>query len=198
HVNKAYAIAYLAPIIGAVIMCYRGNKLWGAILLALFLALEIRTNHVQMTYYLFIALLVFVGFELYYAIRDKKLPEFAKNSAIQLGAVLVAVAVNATVLFPTYEYSKLTTRGKANLAKTEDGKSSAGLDKDYAYAWSQGISENLTLIIPNAFGGKSGGLLDEKSHVAKFFTNMGAPQQQAVQYAQSIPTYWGDKSFTSG
>jgi len=198
HVNKAYAIAYLAPIIGAVIMCYRGNKLWGAILLALFLALEIRTNHVQMTYYLFIALLVFVGFELYYAIRDKKLPEFAKNSAIQLGAVLVAVAVNATVLFPTYEYSKLTTRGKANLAKTEDGKSSAGLDKDYAYAWSQGISENLTLIIPNAFGGKSGGLLDEKSHVAKFFTNMGATQQQAVQYAQSIPTYWGDKSFTSG
>ncbi|MCA5005883.1 YfhO family protein [Sphingobacterium bovistauri] len=198
HLNRAYAIAYLAPIIGAVIMCYRGNRLWGSILLALFLALEIRTNHVQMTYYLFIALLIYVGFELYYAIRDKKLPEFAKNTAVQVGAVLVAVAVNATVLFPTYEYSKLTTRGKANITKTDDGKASAGLDKEYAYAWSQGVGENLTLLIPNAYGGKSGGLLDEESHVAKFFTSVGAPQQQAVQYAQGIPTYWGDKSFTSG
>ena len=199
HVNKAYAIAYLAPIIGAVIMCYRGNKLWGGILLALFLALEIRTNHVQMTYYLFIALLIYVGFELYYAIRDKKLPEFAKNTAVQVGAVLVAVAVNATVLFPTYEYSKLTTRGKANLAQTEDGKASSGLDKEYAYAWSQGIGENLTLLIPNAYGGKSQGVLDEKSNTYKHLASLGVPQQQALQFTQqAMPTYWGEKSFTSG
>lgn len=198
HLNRSYAIAYLAPIIGAVIMCYRGNKFWGGTLLALFLTLEIRTNHIQMTYYLFIALVVFVGFELYYAIRNKKLPEFAKNTGIQLGAVVIAIAVNATVLFPTYEMSKLTTRGHANLSKTDDGKASSGLEKDYAYAWSQGIGENLTFIIPNAYGGKSGGVLDEKSNVAKFFTSVGAPQQQAVQYAQSLPTYWGDKSFTSG
>lgn len=198
HVNKAYAIAYLAPIIGAVILCYRGNKLWGGILLALFLSLEIRTNHVQMTYYLFIALLILVGLELYYAIRDKKLPDFFKNSAVQLGAVIVAVAVNATVLFPTYEYSKLTTRGKANITKTEDGKSGAGLDKEYAYAWSQGIAENLTFVIPNAYGGKSQGVLDEKSNVVKFFEGVGVPQHQAVQFAQSLPTYWGEKSFTSG
>jgi len=198
HLNRGYAIAYLAPIIGAVIMCYRGDRFWGSILLAFFLAMEIRTNHIQMTYYLFIALLVFVGFELYYAIRDKKLPEFAKNTAVQFGAVLVAIAVNATVLFPTYEYSKLTTRGKANITKSDDGKPAGGLDKDYAYAWSQGIGENLTLLVPNAYGGKSGGLLDENSNVAKFFTSVGAPQQQAVQYAQGLPTYWGDKSFTSG
>ena len=198
HVNKAYAIAYLAPIIGAVILCYRGNKLWGGILLALFLALEIRTNHVQMTYYLFIALLILVALELYYAIRDKKLPDFFKNSAVQLGAVIVAVAVNATVLFPTYEYSKLTTRGKANITKTEDGKSTAGLDKEYAYAWSQGIAENLTFVIPNAYGGKSQGVLDENSNVVKFFEGVGVPQHQAIQFAQSLPTYWGEKSFTSG
>ena len=198
HLNKAYAIAYLAPIIGAVIMCYRGNRLWGGILLALFLALEIRTNHIQMTYYLFIALLIYVGLEVYYAIRDKKLPEFAKNTAVQIAAAIVALAVNASVLFPTYEYSKLTTRGKANIAKTEDGKSSGGLDKAYAYAWSQGIGENLTFLIPNAYGGKSGGVLDEKSNVAEFFTKMGVPSHESVQYAQGIPTYWGDKSFTSG
>lgn len=198
HLSRSYAIAYLAPIIGAVIMCYRGNRFWGAILLALFLTLEIRTNHIQMTYYLFIALLIYVGFELYYAFRDKKLSEFFKNTGIQLGAVMIAVAVNATVLFPTYEMSKLTTRGHANISKTDGGKASSGLDKDYAYAWSQGIGENLTFIIPNAYGGKSGGILDENSHVAKFITSVGAPAQQAAQFAQNMPTYWGDKTFTSG
>ncbi|WP_159636601.1 YfhO family protein [Sphingobacterium composti Ten et al. 2007 non Yoo et al. 2007] len=198
HLNRSYAIAYLAPIIGAVIMCYRGDKFWGGILLALFLTLEIRTNHVQMTYYLFIALLIYVGFELYYAIRDKKLPEFAKNTSVQLGAVIVAVAVNATVLFPTYEFSKLTTRGKANIAKTDDGKISNGLDKDYAYAWSQGIGENLTLLIPNAYGGKSNGVLDDKSQTYKFLTSVGIPSNQALPFAQYLPTYWGDKTFTSG
>lgn len=198
HVNKAYAIAYLAPIIGAVILCYRGNKLWGPILLAVFLALEIRTNHVQMTYYLFIALLVYVGFELYYAIREKRVPAFAKATALQIGAVLVAVAVNASVLFPTYEYSKLTTRGKANIVKVDEGNKSGGLDKDYAYAWSQGVGENLTFLIPNAYGGKTQGVLGEDSHVVKFFTGLGAPQNQALQMAQSLPAYWGEKSITSG
>lgn len=198
HVNKAYAIAYLAPIIGAVILCYRGNKLWGPILLAVFLALEIRTNHVQMTYYLFIALLVYVGFELYYAIREKRVPAFAKATALQIGAVVVAVVVNASVLFPTYEYSKLTTRGKANIVKVDEGNKSGGLDKDYAYAWSQGVGENLTFLIPNAYGGKTQGVLGEDSHVVKFFTGLGAPQNQALQMAQSLPAYWGEKSITSG
>lgn len=198
HLNKAYAIAYLAPIIGAVILCYRGNKIWGPILLAVFLALEIRTNHVQMTYYLFIALLVYVAFELYYAIREKKIPAFAKATGLQLGAVIVAVAVNATVLFPTYEYSKLTTRGKANIVKVDEGGKGAGLDKEYAYAWSQGIGENITFLIPNAYGGRSYGVLGPDSHVVKFFTTLGVPQNQALQMAQSIPTYWGEKSMTSG
>ncbi|GGH31169.1 hypothetical protein FAZ19_21985 [Sphingobacterium alkalisoli] len=199
HVNKAYAIAYMAPIIGSIILCYRGNRLWGSVLLALFLSLEIRTNHIQMTYYLFIAMLVLVGFELYYAIRDKKLPKFAQATAVQLAAAVIAVLVNASVLFPTYEYSKLTTRGKANIVKVEDGAKDGGLDREYAYAWSQGIGENITFLIPNAYGGKSQGVLDKESNVVKFFTGLGVPEVQAVQFAQNIPTYWGEKHLgTSG
>ncbi|MFD2598376.1 YfhO family protein [Sphingobacterium corticis] len=199
HMNKAYAIAYMAPIIGSIILCYRGSWLWGGSLLALFMALEIRTNHIQVTYYLFIALLVLVGFELYYAIRDKQVKKFVQNSAVQLGAVLVAVMVNATVLFPTYEYSKLTTRGKANITSTEQGGSSdSGLSKEYAYGWSQGVGENLTLLIPNAYGGRSGGVLDGDSHVAKFVKSLNATDEQAAQFAQSMQTYWGEKMFTSG
>ncbi|WP_156305304.1 YfhO family protein [Sphingobacterium endophyticum] len=200
HINKAYAIAYMAPIIGSVILCYRGSKFWGPSLLALFLALELRANHIQMTYYLFLALLVLVGFELYYAIRDKKLNKFLQATGLQLIGVVIAVLVNASVLFPTYEYSKETIRGKANLTKTtEDGKDAAGLDKEYAYAWSQGIGENITFLIPNAYGGKTGGTFNAESNTVKTLTKLGVPQGEALQYAnRAFPTYWGEKTFTSG
>lgn len=199
HLNKAYAIAYLPPIIGAVLLCYRGSRLWGPVLLTLFLALEIRSNHIQMTYYLFIALLVLVGFELYYAIRSKQWKPFLQASALQIGAVLVAVLVNASVLFPTYEYSQLTIRGKANIQKVDDnGGKGAGLDKQYAYDWSQGVGENITFLIPNAYGGRTGGVLDGKSEVAKTMTGLGVPEMQATQFASQLPTYWGEKMFTSG
>lgn len=199
HLNKAYAIAYLPPIIAAVLLCYRGSRLWGPVLLALFLALEIRANHVQMTYYLFIALLVLVGFELYYTIRGKQWRHFAKASVLQVGAVLAAVAVNASVLFPTYEYSQLTIRGKANIQKVDGSAGgSSGLDKQYAYDWSQGVGENITFLIPNAYGGKSGGVLGADSEVVKTMTELGVPQMQATQFAEQLPTYWGEKMFTSG
>ncbi len=199
HLNKAYAIAYLPPIIGAILLCYRGSRLWGPVLLTLFLALEIRSNHIQMTYYLFIALLVLVGFELYYAIRSKQWKPFLQASVLQIGAVLVAVLVNASVLFPTYEYSQLTIRGKANIQKVDDnGGKSSGLDKQYAYDWSQGVGENITFLIPNAYGGRTGGVLDGKSEVAKTMTGLGVPEMQAAQFANQLPTYWGEKMFTSG
>lgn len=200
HINKAYAIAYFAPIIGSVILCYRGSKFWAPSLLALFLALELRANHIQMTYYLFIALMVLVGFELYYAIRDKKLNKFLQATGLQLIGVVIAVLVNASVLFPTYEYSKETIRGKANLTKTDaSGKSNAGLDKEYAYEWSQGIGENITFLIPNAYGGRSGGTMTEKSNSVKVIEKIGASKAEALQYAnRALSTYWGDKRFTSG
>ncbi|MGH2624403.1 MAG: hypothetical protein ACRDE7_12110, partial [Sphingobacterium sp.] len=111
------------------------------------------------------------------------------------------VLVNASVLYPTYEYSKLTIRGKANLTKVDDnsGRADGGLDKDYAYAWSQGIGESITFLIPNAYGGKTSGLLGPESNVVKALTGLGIPQGQAVQAANSAtPTYWGEKSFTQG
>lgn len=198
HLTRVYAIAYMAPIIAFVILIFKGNRTWAPPLLALFLALEIRTNHVQMTYYLFLVLLLLVAFELYHAIKEKKLKAFFSAISFQALAALLAVLVNASVLFPTYEYSKLTTRGQANISKADDSGEQYGLDKKYAYDWSQGIGENLTFLIPNAYGGKSQGVLDEKSEVVKFFTKNGFPQNQAVQLAQNFPTYWGEKPFTSG
>lgn len=198
HLNRAYAIAYLPFIMGAIFMCYRGSRLWGPVLLALFLALEIRANHVQTTYYLFLAMLIYVLFALYYAFKDKQLKSFFQASALQLVAVAVAVLVNASVLFPTYEYSKLTIRGPSNIVKVDEGNSS-GLDKQYAYDWSQGIGENITFLIPNAYGGRSGGVLDRDAEVVKTMVGLGIPEAQAMQAADRMfPTYWGEKMFTQG
>ncbi|MGJ1421504.1 YfhO family protein [Sphingobacterium spiritivorum] len=198
HVNKAYAIAYMAPIIGSVILCYRGKFLLGGAILALSMALEIRVNHIQVTYYLFIALLVLVGIELYHAIKEKRIKGFLQASGVQLTAVILAVLVNASVLYPTYEYSKYSTRGKANIIKVDETNEQKGLDKQYAYDWSQGVGETITFLIPNAYGGRSQGVLDENSHVAKLYESKGASAMQAAQIAKQMPSYWGEKQFTAG
>lgn len=198
HMNKAYAIAFMAPVIASVILCYRGNKLWGTLSLAIFLALELRVNHYQMTYYLFIGLLVYVIVELYYALKEKQLKAFLQASGLQAIALILALGVNASALLTTYEYSKLTIRGKANIVHVDTKENTKGLDKSYAYEWSQGVGESITFLIPNAYGGASNGELGEKSEVVKFFVSKGVPQGQAVEMAQGLPTYWGEKPFTAG
>jgi len=147
-----------------------------------------------------IALMVYVIFALIYAIRDKKIKEFFIASGLQLAAVIVAILVNASILIPTYEYSKLSTRGHANITKVDASKEK-GLDKQYAYEWSQGVGETLTFLIPNAYGGGQRGILDEKSNVAKFLQSTFGAQMssaQAAEFAGGMPVYWGDKPFTSG
>jgi hypothetical protein len=205
HSNQAFAIAFFAPILAGIILTLRGNYYLGGALTALFLAMEIRANHVQMTYYLLISILIFMGIELYHAIKGNKVQPYLKALAFLAGATVLAVTVNASILWSTYDYGKETIRGKSNLTQTST-EPSDGLDKEYAYQWSQGVGESITFLIPNAYGGGSGTeRLDEKSNVAKVFMGKGFPQEQAVGYTQqitgSIPgltTYWGNKPGTSG
>ena len=198
HASKAYAIAFFAPVIAGVFLTLRGRYLWGAALTALFLALEIRVNHIQMTYYLFIAMLILMGIELYHANKEKQLARFGKAIGSIAAACMLALAVNAGLLWTTYEYSQESIRGKSNLLSEAKPSQNEGVDREYAYQWSQGVMENLTFLIPNAYGGGSGPNLDENSAVAKVLVGQGVPQDQAVGFAQQMPTYWGDKPFTSG
>ena len=202
HANQAYAIAFFAPILAAVILTLRGKYFEGGALLALFLAMEIRANHIQMTYYLMLALLLLVGFELYNAIKTKTLPAFTKSMAYIGAAILLAVAINASILWSTGEYSSETYRGKSNL--TSKAEPSNGLSKEYAYEWSEGVGESLTVLVPNLYGGGSDfSAIDQNSDLVKAFVTKGIPQEQATQYVQQlgslgISTYWGNKTFTSG
>ncbi|WP_207426450.1 YfhO family protein [Pedobacter sp. SYSU D00535] len=197
HSNKAFAIAFFAPILAGIILTLRGKYLLGASLTALFLAIEIRANHIQMTYYLFLAILILVGVELYNAIKKKETKAFFKSIAYLAVAAMISVGVNASMLWTTYEYGQESTRGKSNL-KTEGNAPSNGLDREYAYGWSQGVGEIVTFLVPNAYGGASAGGLDEDSKVAKTLIERGVPAEQATGFAKQLPTYWGEKQFTAG
>ncbi len=156
-----------------------------------------------MTYYLFLALIIFVGIELYHAIKAKTTKEFMKSFAYLAAAAVLSIAVNAGALWTSYEYAKESTRGKSNLT-TDKSEPNSGLDRDYAYAWSQGVGESLTFLVPNAYGGASGVAdLDANSEVAKALSSKGIPAEQIVPamqqlYQVGLSTYWGDKQFTSG
>src|SRR5471030_2773159 len=114
HSNQAYAIAFFAPILASIILTLRGRYLTGAALTAFFLSMEIRANHVQMTYYLLFALFILLGIELYHAIKSKTTAVFSKSILYLAGSLLIALAVNASMLWSTYDYGKETIRGKSN------------------------------------------------------------------------------------
>ncbi|HEY4322429.1 MAG TPA: hypothetical protein VGN20_00545 [Mucilaginibacter sp.] len=205
HSNQAFAIAFFAPIIASIILTFRGNYLLGGSLTTLFLAMEIRANHIQMTYYLLIILIILLGIELYHSIKNKETAPFLKAFAYLGIATILAFAVNASLLWSTYEYGKDTIRGQSNL--TQHAKEpSNGLSKEYAYEYSQTVGENITFLIPNAYGGETGtASLDiPNSEVSKAITAAGVPAEQAENAIQQlgsyglISAYWGDKPLTSG
>ncbi|MDB5152135.1 MAG: hypothetical protein JWR54_886 [Mucilaginibacter sp.] len=197
HANQEFAIALFAPILASILLIMYGRFLLGASLLALFLSIEIKANHIQMTYYLLIALLILLIIELYTALRNKTLPVFFKSLAYIGCATLLAVAVNASTLWSTYEYSKDSIRGKSNLTKNVS-EASSGVPRDYAYEFSEGVGETLTFLIPNAYGGAMSGPTNADSHTAKVLIDKGADATQAQNIAQSLPLYWGEKRFTEG
>ncbi|MCO5937267.1 YfhO family protein [Mucilaginibacter sp. RB4R14] len=197
HANQAYAIAFFAPIVASIILTLRGKYITGGALTAFFLAMEIRSNHVQMTFYLLLAMAILVGIELYHAIKAKQTAPFLKSIAYLSAATILAVIVNAGSLWTTYEYSKYTIRGKPNL-KSETGAVTTGLDKDYAYNWSESVSEVFTFFIPNAYGGASGAPAAEDSKVVKVLTENHVDPAQAQQFASQLSVYWGNKPSTNG
>ena len=121
HTSKANAIGYMPMVLGALVLLYRRRMLWGAALLALFMGLEVSTNHVQVTYYLghpAAALRLAEGVR---ALREKQLPDYLKRSALGLVAVVLGLACNIGMLWTTLEYGKQTTRGQSELTILPDG-----------------------------------------------------------------------------
>ncbi|MGI4804386.1 MAG: hypothetical protein ACRYFL_06415, partial [Janthinobacterium lividum] len=199
HSNQAYAITFFAPILAGIILTLRGKHWLGAVLTAFFLAMEIRSNHIQMAYYLMFSLIILIGIELYHAIKNKTTAKLFVSLSYLGAATLIAVMINASILWTTYEYGQESIRGKSNLTQHTGGVASNGLDKEYAYGWSQGIGECITFLIPDTYGGESaGGTLKADSKVAQALLAKGVPEDQATGFAAQLSTYWGEKPGTAG
>ncbi len=197
HNSKAHAIGLMAPVVAGFILTYRGKYLIGGALTALFLGLELFANHLQITYYLSLFLLVYCLAEGVEAIRKKTLVSFFKSSAVIAVAGFLAVLPNITNIWATYEYGKYTTRGKSELTINTKGKTDTvdktdGLDRSYATGWSYGIGETMTLLIPNFKGGGSEYIGTHHPDALKDV------QSEMKQYVGQMDEYFGDQPFTSG
>lgn len=197
HNSKANAIGYLAPLLGGIILLLRGRYWLGFAVSALFMALELNANHVQISYYGFILFaLVFAAYYIQ-AFKTKQFEPFYISVALFLGASVLGVLPNAGNLLTTYEYSKYTTRGKTELTidanqKSNKGNITSGLDKNYATQWSYGVGETFTFLIPNFKGGGSAAIANTDKDALK-----GVNPQMREQIAGSS-AYFGDQPFTSG
>jgi len=193
HMTKALAIAYLPMVVAAVLYTYRGRMLLGGVLTALTVALELYANHLQITYYLVLILLLIGIVQFIKDFKANNLIDFSKRSGVLILAALLASATAVTRLSTTMEYGAESTRGKSELTNNLDNKTS-GLDKDYATSWSYGIAETFSLLIPNFYGGASQGELTTESETYQAIKR--APN--AKQLIKQLPLYWGTQPFTSG
>ena len=190
HNAKAMAMAYMAPVIAGVLLSYKGKYLWGWLLTAFALAFEIKTGHLQITYYLALIIVILVVAELISDIKNKKLGHFLKASIGLIVAAIIGTLTCSTTLYGSYEFGKETTRGKPVLTRNEDNQTK-GLDRDYITQWSYGIGETWSLLIPNAKGGASAYIGKQNPALEK------ADRQFKDNIAQSN-AYWGDQPGTSG
>ena len=207
HISKLYAMAFGAGILAGVVLCLRGRYWLGAAVTGLFGCMELGANHIQITYYLFMTIGLYVLIEGIALVRAGKSRQFALGLATLALVGVVAAGSFGKRLLVLNQYTKETIRGTSELtAKTtnptgsSDGNTSkSGLDKDYAFSYSYGKAETLTLLIPNAFGGASGGGLTTDSDFYKALLGKGLDPASAKQFAElGTSTYWGDQPSVGG
>ena len=192
HIWKVMALAYLPPMIAGIVLAYRGKYLSGLVVTAVFAAFEINANHVQMTYYYLFVIAALVIAYMIEGIRQKNYRHLLKATAACVVAALIAVCLNISNLYHTWQYSKESMRSASELVKKNaDNQTSSGLDRDYITQWSYGIDETWTLLVPNTKGGASVPLSDSKiamQHADNYY--LGIYQQ--------LGQYWGNQPMTAG
>ena len=199
HITKAMALGFLAPVIGGFYAIFRKQYWLGAPLMVLYGILSINL-HPQMTYYIFMLIGIMACAELYIHIKDKAWKELGISVGVVALSLLLIVGTKISWLEMNQNYLKETMRGgHSELTRADEDKSKpAGLDFDYATAWSYGVGETMTFLIPNWKGGASGYNVGEKSQLCEIMKQNGIPKRSAEQFCEHVPTYRGEKAFTSG
>ena len=192
HIWKFITLAYIPPTIAGMVLCYRGKCLTGGLVTAFFVALQIMSNHVQMSYYfLFVMLFMAIAYGVK-AFQEKALANYFKRTGVLVVAGLLGVCINLSNLYHTYEYSKESMRGKSELVKENSAnQTDSGLERDYITQWSYGIGETFSLLVPNVKGGASVPLAANEKAMEK-----ANPMYRSI-YSQ-LGQYWGEQPGTSG
>ena len=195
HNSKAHAIAYMPLVLAGIILVFNKSYYTGFFLTTLALGLEICANHFQMTYYLMFIVVLLSLYYLFNFYKRKLLKEYFKSIAILFSALFFSIALNASTIMSTYEYSKQSTRGLNEITISPDGNQiqSDGLDYDYITEYSYGFFESINLFIPRVIGGGSVEKLDSDSESFKYFKSIGANTIQARDATEFSPTYWGSQ-----
>ncbi len=171
HMNKSLVIATMAPLIGGIILCYRRKLLIGALVTLVFAGLNIYWSHQQVSYYVLLTALIMAIVYFIYALREKWLKYYFKATAVLAVVAILAAAPAVGILLPTSDYAKSSMRGGSEL-DVKDGEKSTGLDTGYAFAWSYGKAESLTLLVPNLYGSASASNVGTDSELYKAYRDI--------------------------
>ncbi|MBR1547189.1 MAG: YfhO family protein [Prevotella sp.] len=192
HIWKVIALAYLPPMIAGIVLAYRGKYLWGLLVTAFFTALEISANHVQMTYYYLFVILAMVLAFFIDGLRQRQYMHLLKATGVCVAAAVIGICINLSNLYHTWQYSQESMRGASELVKKNAAnQTSSGLDRDYITQWSYGIDETWTLLVPNAKGGASVPLTQNK-------TAMEHADNMYLGIYEQMGQYWGNQPMTAG
>lgn len=197
HMWKIRAMAYMPLVVAGVRLVFAKKYLFGFILTSLALALEINANHLQIAYYLFLLLLFYGASELISDIKEKQSNELLKKVGILAIAGVLAVGTNLGRLWTTYEYGKYSIRGASELSSTPS-ESKEGLDREYAFRWSSGKWESMTLFIPHLYGGGSGVYDGKDSEMGEALRRNNVQRNEINNYERAYLGYWGEQPGTAG
>lgn len=197
HNAKIWAICLIPLILAGIHLAFLGKRILGLALFAFGLMLQLKFNHLQITYYTVLIVGIYGLAQLIDAFKNKGLPDFGKTILVLALAAVMAIGANLSRFVTVLEYGTYSTRGASNLTSAAN-PTQQGLDKDYAFNWSQGKLETLTLLVPYLYGGASVEPLPKNSKSEEALRSYGAQQDQIRDFIQNGRTYWGNQPGTGG
>lgn len=199
HHGKTSTLALMSLALAGFYLIFNGHRKTG-ICLSMIGTMAGFYPHPQMAYYLCFIFAAFGAAELLKAWKNKAWKSFAINCLLALAALGIGVGTGTSATFANLEYAEETMRGgHSDLVKSSDADNKTkGLDLDYATAWSYGIDECWTFLVPDYMGGSSNYNVGSDSELCKDMIKQGVPKKSAEQFCKNVPTYWGDQPFTAG
>jgi hypothetical protein len=196
HNARIGAIAFMPLVMAGIHLVFSGRRLLGFSITAAGLSLHLLENHLQITYYFFMLIVVVYGLvQLIQYVKEKRAGEFVKNIGLLIPAALLAAGTCIGPLWGITEYTAFSIRGKSELAAPSATKEVSGLSKPYAFEYSNGILEPFSLLVPNFYGSSNNFMVqDQKSNVYTALVRSG-DEKMANQLANYTSGYWGPQSY---